>query len=159
MTKQQEVLSKFKDGPVFNFGISKPSKVIPFSFEYEGEEKIQCLKASCGCTDLKLDGNKITGKLSLSSAEQYKSRAYAHVIDAEDRIWRIQGKIAVPVNSSELKPVPAEVLKGKPLPMETKTFSVYFDDGQDFNVIDKNGTLKPNKDKLQVALTIQGYIR
>jgi hypothetical protein len=43
-----------------DFGTVKPKKELTASFEYLGDKKITEVKASCGCTTFKNEGNIIT---------------------------------------------------------------------------------------------------
>jgi hypothetical protein len=155
----KELVTEFEGGVVYDFGISAPSEKVEFSFKYNGKVPIQCVQASCGCTDLRVeDGNVIKGTLSLGTNTSYSKHQSAHVLDEEDRIWVVQGKVAVPTQDG-LKPVPLDRLKSKPLPIEQKTFTVYFDDGQDFKVVDDKKVVRENENKAKTSLLIKGYIK
>jgi hypothetical protein len=45
---------------IHDFGEVKPKKQLTASFEYLGDKKIVEVKASCGCTTFKNEGNIIT---------------------------------------------------------------------------------------------------
>lgn len=153
----RNVLTEF-DSHIYDFGVAVPNEKVKFKFIYKGEDKLLGVKPSCGCTNLKLDGNEITGELTLASEVQYKALKAAHMLDENGNFWSIQGKVAVPLKSG-LKPIPADKLVGEPIPQESKTFKVYLDDGEDMEIVDEDGIIKPNPNKLKAVLTIRGFVK
>lgn len=49
------------DKLIFDSGTQRAGESVPFSFEYNGDRQISGVKGSCGCTNVSLNGNKITG--------------------------------------------------------------------------------------------------
>lgn len=139
----------------YDFGLAKPTDKVEFKFDYNGEIPLQGTQAQCGCTNVKTTPDGITGVLSLATAENY--RAHTHIVDENDMVWKLQGKFAIPADP-RLKPVPAKEVNGKPLPSESKTITVYLDDGEDFKTIDENGVIRDNPNKTKLMLTIKGFI-
>lgn len=148
----------FEGGTTFDFGSASPNEKVDFEFKYEGEIPIQAVKASCGCTNLRVEGNTIKGVLSIGAEGQYSGQHSTHFLDKEDRVWRIQNNIAIPTDP-RLKPVPLAQLQGKRLPMENKTFTVFFDDGEELNAIDENKVIRENGNKTKITLAIRGFIK
>jgi hypothetical protein len=48
-----------------NFGVVAPGSKQDYSFTYLGSKKIKSTTASCGCTSSILEGNKVSGVLTL----------------------------------------------------------------------------------------------
>lgn len=148
------------DTLVYNFGVASADTSIDFEFNYKNEElPLQALKAQCGCTNLRIEDGKIKGALKLSNAAAYAGVNSIYVTDKEDRLWRVKGEWAES-EDPRYSPVPLKELEGvKPLPLETKHFTVYFDDGEDFNVIDDKGVLTDNPEKAKTTLSIRGFVK
>lgn len=158
--RQKLILTQFKGGATYDFGVASPNDKIEFEFEYSGEDfPIEGVEASCGCTDLRVeDGNKIKGVLSLGAKAAYENKNSTHFLDDDDKVWRVSGKVAIPTDP-RLKPVPLSNLKGKHLPMEHKTFTVYFKDEEEFMNVDENKVVRKNANKTKVSLAIRGFVK
>lgn len=155
--EQRLAVSNAMDTLIFNFGTAKPEDKIPFEFNYSGDIPIAGVKPQCGCTDLKVDGNKITGILSLSNAVHYNTQPAQYIEDAQGVFWTIAGKWATP-SDPRLQKVPATEIQGKKVPQERKSFTVVFDDGEDSETVDENKVIRANQNKLTLSLSIIGYI-
>lgn len=75
---KQERLNKIIDGfdVLYKDFLAKPKEVIPFSFQYTGDETIHCIAVNCSCTKATLDRETqtVSGKLTLFDVDHYKRK-------------------------------------------------------------------------------------
>lgn len=67
--KGLEIRNAF-ESVIFKFK-GKPGDEIPFEFTYNGELDIQSIQPGCGCTEARVENNKIVGHLKLDPLETY----------------------------------------------------------------------------------------
>ena len=71
ISKLRQELEAGFDKMIYNFGQAVKDSSVPFSFTYTGEHKIESVKGTCSCTDLKVNGNVITGVVRVGSGDQH----------------------------------------------------------------------------------------
>ena len=59
------------DKTVYSFGQAPKNSTISFTFQYNGNHKIESVKGTCSCTDLKIDGNTITGQVRVGEGDKH----------------------------------------------------------------------------------------
>ena len=69
--KLREELEAAFDKTVVSFGQTPKNSTIPFTFNYNGEHKIESVKGTCSCTDLKVNGNVITGVVRVGEGDKH----------------------------------------------------------------------------------------
>lgn len=65
---RQELESGFEK-TIFNFGEAAKNSTVPFTFVYGGLHKIESVKGTCSCTDLKVNGNEISGVVRVGEGD------------------------------------------------------------------------------------------
>lgn len=58
------------DKEELNVGEVKGGSIVDFEFNYIGEREIGGVKGTCGCTNVSLNGNKITGQIDTTGFEE-----------------------------------------------------------------------------------------
>lgn len=151
-------VSKSFDTTRFDFGTANPDQQVSFEFNYTGEIPIFGVQAGCtSCTELKVEGNKIRGIITLPNAVYWNTQAAQYIEDEKGMFWTVAGGWATP-SDPRLQRVPAIQVKGKKIPQEKKAITVVFDDGEPREIINENGVIQKNPNKTELQLNIVGFI-
>ena len=158
--KQEKRIGEIKKN--FNFlqydwGVRKAEESVDFLFEYGGEETIQCISASCSCTNPRVDEKSIQGSINIGSPPD-KEGLYTNGEGFFNRqlignVWKYRN-----VETNEFHEKDAFTWVKVKSGYKIQTITVYFDDGEDFFLIDDKKVRRSNNNKLTVTLTVKGFV-
>jgi len=163
---KQEVLEEVLGGfefQTYHFGEGEAGTTVPFEFTYRGVIAIEGVKAGCGCTNVKVNDiseglQTVTGTLRLSKKEDIEKSYTPYVKDENGVVWQVKGQWAIP-SDPRLGRVPAKEISGEKLPFMSKTIDVRFADGEPLEIVTDDKVIKPNANKAQATLTVEGFVK